>query len=260
MLDPEKLKRQRQRLAETSNQEWAKANKALAQRLLKRLGGRLEKGEHGETILVGGHTKYGAHSEKALGSNALHYYQTVFFEKLADGDWEWPEDRSLSEQMEMMVDSVVRHGSEKEDRRKKKADREAKKAQGGDDCDEEFGSHIIEFTPRSQVIYADFEGSGAIFQGSGSQEDDPSDCEVDEPTVLDDLDGLDDIPDYDGPDHQHWLWETLCEAVESDPELKEYVQTVGECREDKEVRQRLGLKDGDRDKLVKRMKRRVNKQ
>lgn len=48
-------------------------------------------GEHGEKILVGGHTQYGAHSERSLdGCNALHYYQTVFFEKLANGDWEWP--------------------------------------------------------------------------------------------------------------------------------------------------------------------------
>lgn len=38
MLDPEKLKKQRKRLAETPNKDWAKANEALAKRLKKRLG------------------------------------------------------------------------------------------------------------------------------------------------------------------------------------------------------------------------------
>ncbi len=49
------------------------------------------------------------------------------------------EGRNLSEQMEMMVCSVVRHGSEKEDRRKRKEEGERAP---------ERGSHIIEFAVR----------------------------------------------------------------------------------------------------------------
>ncbi len=60
-------------------------------------------------------------------------------------------------------------------------------------------------------------------------------------------------------DYRHQEWETICEAADGDEELEAFVQVTGECQSLKEVGQRLGLKNGDRDRLMKRLKRRVKK-
>ena len=60
-------------------------------------------------------------------------------------------------------------------------------------------------------------------------------------------------------DYRHQEWETICEAADGDQELEAFVQVTGESRSLKEVSQRLRLKDGDRDRLMKRLKRRVRK-
>ncbi len=60
-------------------------------------------------------------------------------------------------------------------------------------------------------------------------------------------------------DHRHMKWETICEAADGDMELEAFVQVTGESLTMKEVNERLRLKDGDRDRLMKRLKRRVKK-
>lgn len=60
-------------------------------------------------------------------------------------------------------------------------------------------------------------------------------------------------------DYRHQEWEAICEAADGDPELKEFVQVTGESRSLKEVSERLQLKNGGRDRLMKRLKRRVKK-
>lgn len=68
-------------------------------------------------------------------------------------------------------------------------------------------------------------------------------------------DGLADV----SSDHRHQEWEAICEAADGDQELEAFVQVTGECKSLKEVGERLHLKDGERDKLMKRLKRRVKK-
>ena len=60
-------------------------------------------------------------------------------------------------------------------------------------------------------------------------------------------------------DSRHMKWETICEAADGDRELEAFVQATGESRTLKEVNERLKLKDGDRDRLMKRLKRKVKK-
>lgn len=60
-------------------------------------------------------------------------------------------------------------------------------------------------------------------------------------------------------DHRHQEWEAICEAADGDQELEAFVQVTGECKSLKEVSERLHLRDGERDKLMKRLKRRVKK-
>lgn len=60
-------------------------------------------------------------------------------------------------------------------------------------------------------------------------------------------------------DSRHMKWETICEAADGDRELEAFVQATGESKSLKEVNERLRLKDGDRDRLMKRLKRKVKK-
>ncbi len=66
-------------------------------------------------------------------------------------------------------------------------------------------------------------------------------------------------PDDCVEDEQHQNWEKVCEATDDEKELADYVQTVGESKRLKDVRTTLNLKPGDSDKLIKKIKRRVNK-
>ena len=60
-------------------------------------------------------------------------------------------------------------------------------------------------------------------------------------------------------DIRHKRWELVCDAAESDPQLKAYVQVVGESKQLKDVREKGGYKPGDTDKLIKRLRRKVIK-
>ena len=60
-------------------------------------------------------------------------------------------------------------------------------------------------------------------------------------------------------DSRHMKWETICEAADGDQELEAFVQATGESKSLKEVNERLKLKAGDRDRLMKRLKRKVKK-
>ncbi len=266
MLTQVELEQQRLRLAAVSDKEWPVVINAMTNRLLKRLGGFLVGGEHGEVMIKGGRTKFGAHSEAVLGENALFFYETEFYRLLYEGDWTWPEGRPLSEQFEMMVDSVTRHGSEKEDRRKKKEERKLAEERGQEEgAPPGMESCIIEFVkPKEETMYVDLDDPNLRLKGSsGTMEDDYTGETLDENGIPriggEDDDGFYDcgLPN-DGFDYRHWLWELLCSAADGDQELEDYVQAVGESETLKEVRTTLGLKDGDTDKLKKRLKRRVN--
>jgi hypothetical protein len=60
-------------------------------------------------------------------------------------------------------------------------------------------------------------------------------------------------------DVRHMKWEAICEAADGDSELEAFVQVTGESQSMKEVNERLGLKGDDRDRLMKRLKRKVGK-
>ena len=62
-----------------------------------------------------------------------------------------------------------------------------------------------------------------------------------------------------GEDYRHAHWEQICEAADDDEELARYVQAVGESKQLKDVRQKLGLKAGETERLQKKLKRRVKK-
>lgn len=64
-----------------------------------------------------------------------------------------------------------------------------------------------------------------------------------------------------GMDVRHRNWEKLSDIADSDPDplLGDFVQAVGESKQLKDVREKLGLKPGDSDKLIKKLRRRLGK-
>ena len=65
--------------------------------------------------------------------------------------------------------------------------------------------------------------------------------------------------DADAEARKHMKWEAICEAADGDDELEAFVQVTGESETMKEVNERLGLKGDDRDRLMKRLRRKVQK-
>ncbi len=60
-------------------------------------------------------------------------------------------------------------------------------------------------------------------------------------------------------DYRHTMWEEICEAADGDEELEAFVQVTGESGSLQEVNERLSLKSDGRDRLMKRLKRKVCK-
>ena len=54
-----------------------------------------------------GRTQFGAHSPEVLGIDAEDYYLQKSWEKLHDGQWEWKECHTLSEQLKIIASSLM---------------------------------------------------------------------------------------------------------------------------------------------------------
>lgn len=76
---------------------------------------------------------------------------------------------------------------------------------------------------------------------------------------LDEANGAVSRVEQQGIDPRHLHWEQICAAADGDEELERYVQAVGESKKLKDVREALGLKAGDSERLQKKLKRRVKK-
>ena len=240
-MTEERLEKQRKRLNDVSNQEWNEAYLALARRLLFRLGGYLTKGPHGETLLKGGKTRYYAHSEDELDENVLHHYAREFLFKLKDGDWEWPEDVSLSQQLENMADSTITHDRAKYARRKKKEEKERATKEADGKVVEGFESHIIEFIPSTSSFDERYmTGESPASSGGDPREDEEQRKDATER-------------------YHHGLWEKVCDAADGDPELEAFVQMTGESESMKDVNRSLGLTSRDRERIQKNLRRKLNK-
>ena len=241
MLEGEQLTQQQEKLKNVPLDEWEEAIDALTSELTRLLGGFIVGGKHGEKLLKGGKTVFGAHSEAVLGENALFFYEREFIFRIYDGIWEWPEGRSLGEQFVEMARSLTRNESKKygrkktkEERKKLKEDAEAAKVEA------EYGCHIIEFVSDKNEVTMDVENMST----KGLPKDDD--------------DGGEEYQIVDVEDYLHQLWELLCEAAEGDRELENYVQVAGETSTLKE--QKACLKKGFREteNMKKRLKTRVH--
>lgn len=268
--DEHKLNEQRERLRQVKRQEWMAALDQLTEEMSnsKLLGGHIEKGPHNTKRLVNGRTRFGAHSEYQLGaSNVLYHYQSEFVMALYDGEWEWKAGVSLADQLIEIAYSRIPKAADKYTRKKK---REKKKN--------------INTTPVSLDVELigkpdDYTGeeTETMVAAFNYEEPEPNDSNIDSEDAEDgacvrDIDeAMAEIPNEtesnaimskeqtSGMDYQHQLWEKVCKAADGDKELAAFVQKTGESKTLQEVNDSLHLKDGDRDRLQKRLQRKVNK-
>jgi hypothetical protein len=269
-MDENKLKEQRRRLRQVKPQEWQKALDRLTEEMSnsKLLGGHVEDGPHNTKRLVYGRTQYGAHSEMTLGTNnVLYHYQTEFVLALYEGQWEWKKGVSLADQLVEIAYSRIPKAVDKYVRKKEREKKDR-----------------INTTPISLDV--DMIGKPDDYTGEETEtmvaafnykEPEPNNPDLDgneanEGNRMADYDDATaDIPDERygvaimnkeqtaGMDYQHHLWETVCSAADGDPELERFVQTTGQSQTMQEVNTALNLQDGERDRLQKRLQRKVNK-
>lgn len=197
---------QKKRLDSVKHQEWREAQKAVLPIIARLLHGRVKTDKDGQVVMVGGYTKYGAHSEQELGGEALWHYWGKIVETLFDGTCEWDPELSLADQLKEMAEPVI------------------------DEAVKEYRSRQKEEERLGIRVGMDVEWLG-------------EDESLSETTT----------------DHHHMMWELICEVADGDAELEAFVQVTGESLTMQEVNERLGLKGDDRDRLLKRLKRRVDK-
>ena len=110
-------KKQLQRLLAVSDEERIAAIDAMVRHLVFRFSYEdhpcnLQKDGKGFIRLIGGRTYWGAHSESNLGDNAFNHYIGEALCKIYD-DWTWKEDLSFTEQLIVIIDSLISHEVEK---------------------------------------------------------------------------------------------------------------------------------------------------
>lgn len=242
-MTPEQKHRQRLRLKAVTNEEWADALDDLTEALSSPylLGGRAIVGPHKHKILVGARTLYGAHSHYNLcTSNVLYHYQADLILALYDCKWRWPDDVSLSEMLIRMACSRISKAVEKY---KKQKDKEAEQG------------------INTKPVNFDVEWVGAEDEAlpNSNDDDSPDDEEEEEETTFDaDNESADDNTAHAAMlDIKHKRWELVCSAADGDKQLEAYVQVVGESEHLKDVREKGGYEPGDTDKLIKRLRRKV---
>jgi len=223
-LTDEQLARQVDDLDHLPWPVWEDALDKLLPVISRLLHGRLVEDENHRKHLVGGYTKFGAHSEHELGAEALYHYQGIVVEKLYDGSWEWKPEHTLAEQLEIIANSVIPKAAEK------------------------YANQIErELSLGYNRNYVNFD---VEWLGNNNDDDD---------SAGDAGDSEENTAFGGNTDIKHDRWERICAAADDDPQLAQYVQIVGESKQLKDVREKGGYEPGDTDKLIKRLRRKVNK-
>lgn len=249
MLTEEKRILQLERLEATPWAEKAEAFDHLLLVISRLLHGRLEKDpKTGRKYLVGGYTKFGAHSDRELGGDALYHYQSLVVEKLYRGTCEWKPENTLAEQLEKLANRIIPKEAKKYEKRVEK-----EKKRG-------FNRNMLSLDVSWMTKPDDYTGEETedlILTSNDYEEPEEEGQTTEIPTVEENKTIM--AAEYeDGMDLMQRNWEKLCAAADDDPWLAEYVQTVGESKSLQEVRDKLELMPGEAELLKRKLKRRIN--
>ena len=119
-MDTYKQDLQKLRLARVSKHQWREVFNSLTRHISKKLKAQEVEGPHKTVILVGGRTQSGAHSDLALGCNALLHYQGEVVKALFHCEKEWKEGYTLEEQAIEIVDELMKEKVNEWKRHKKR--------------------------------------------------------------------------------------------------------------------------------------------
>lgn len=267
------LEQQLERLKRVKSDEWKEALDGLLRIISNLLHGKLVELKDGKKVMMGGYTKYGAHTSYRLGGDALYHYEDMVVEKLYDGSWIWQSEKySLKEQLIMIANSIIPKEAEKYATQKK-----GEKKHGYNSIPVSMDVEWL----GSQDGHLDKDTEFKVREDDGNElglhETLPANDEL-EVLAIDTEETINAIDDtltkketavvvkmtagLNEPESKQELWETICQAAEGkegNQRLREYVQTVGESKKLKEVRDSLGLKRGEARKMINVLKKIINK-
>lgn len=242
---------------------WEDALDKLLPVISRLLHGSLVEDENHWKHLVGGYTKFGAHSSFRLGGEALYHYQTVVVEKLYDGSCEWKPENTLAEQLQKIACRVIPNEAKKYAAQMRYEQRHGYSSKAvsldvewmgkEDDYTGEEMDELVAVDDNNKVAVAEV-GIGDIVKQQAIKAIGPTEV----PTAQQG-NTIQNTEFEGGTDLMHMQWEKICTAADDDPQLAQYVQIVGESKQLKDVREKGGYEPGDTDKLIKRLRRKVNK-
>jgi len=227
----------------------------LTLELASLLHGKLRANQNGRKYVAGGNTKFGAHSESELGGEALYHYQGVIVEKLYACKCEWSPENTLSEQLKKIASHVFDKNVAKYRRKKKREEKygynstpvslDVEWIGKEDDYTGEVTDEMVVVKPDTDSVSMSEKEANAANYETPSE----ADCARIVSLVSDDSDKI--VVEKN--------WKIMWNAAKGDAEL-EWFLTLYDAERDKEGKEDSEHMDArERDRLVKRLRRKVNK-
>jgi len=261
MMTEQQKRFQKMRVSMVTRLEWRKAIDQLTLDISCLLHGHIEVDKLGIKHVVGGNTRYGAHCQYERGGEALYDYETTIVSKLINCECEWKPELSLSEQLKEIASHVIQDEVEKYVRKKAREERTGIYTTPIS-LDVRWMGRADDYTgEETEVVVAENaqnNGEGAyrtleqqILGNTEPQEETLTENDCARITSL--VFGVSDKM------NEEKLWEELYEAAKGDLELEWFLKMyeLDRSKELEEDAQYMTARE--RDRLVKKLRRRVNK-
>ena len=258
MMTEQQKRRQKKRVDNVTWPEWRKAIDQLTLDISCLLHGHIEVDNLGVKHVVGGNTLYGAHCQYERGGEALYDYETTIVSKLINCECEWKPELSLTEQLKEIASHVIQDEVEKYVRRKAREERTGIRTVPIS-LDVRWMGRVDDYTgEETEVMVAENDWNseeGEPGNGEGRDTDylDGTLTENDCTRITSLVFGASDKAD------EEKLWDQLYEAANGEPELEWFLKMYEPDRSEELGEAAQHMTARERDRLVKKLRRRVNK-
>ena len=252
MMTQQQKERQKKLLNAVKWPEWRKAIDELTLKISCLLHGHIEEDELGVKHVVGGYTQYGAHSAYERGGEALYDYESTIVSKLINCECEWKEGLSLSDQLKEIASHVIDDKVQKYLRKKAREDRTGIHTKpisldvGWMGREDDYTGYVTDMI----VAVRPDTSSKDENEDDAAEQETPTDKDSELITSL--------VFGVSSKAEEEELWEIMYEAAQGDQELEWFLK-MHEPTSSQEVEEDAKhMTSRERDRLVKKLRRRVN--